>query len=148
MASPLSDGDVFASTLAQRRRLEALCVRSEMLRTRGSMLRDEVQWLSQCIQHSYLKLIAAYTAMKHANTPAGHHFRPSGDPALQNTMPAKGAQPVAIETDLTDALLGATEILRTEFADTQGSGRETLERCERALCKARLPIRSIELPLY
>jgi hypothetical protein len=54
---------------------------------------------------------------------------------------------VADSPDLVDALQEATDILKMEFADTEGSGRETLDKCEKALQRNR-SICTLELPLY
>jgi len=49
--------------------------------------------------------------------------------------------------DTLEALRQAAEILQMEFADTEGSGRETLVKCESVLKRTRF-VRTIELPLY
>ena len=49
--------------------------------------------------------------------------------------------------DLVEALAEAAQILEMEFADTDGSGHETLVKCEKALQRTRLT-QTIELPLF
>jgi hypothetical protein len=49
--------------------------------------------------------------------------------------------------DLVDALQQATDILRMEFTGTEGSGSETLAKCEKVLQRTR-SICTLELSLY
>jgi hypothetical protein len=56
-------------------------------------------------------------------------------------------QALADSSDLVEALQEATDILKMEFADTDGSGRETLHKCEKALQRTR-SICTLELTLY
>ncbi len=54
---------------------------------------------------------------------------------------------LADSPDLVEALAQATDILKMEFADTDGSGHETLVKCEKVLQRAHLT-QTIELPLF
>lgn len=49
--------------------------------------------------------------------------------------------------DMVEALQQAAVILKMEFTDIQGSGRETLAKCEKVLLRMR-SVRTMELPLY
>jgi len=60
-------------------------------------------------------------------------------------MPAERV--LADSPDLIDALQQATEILKLEFSDTEGSGRQTLAKCEQTLQRTR-STQTIELSLY
>lgn len=48
--------------------------------------------------------------------------------------------------EMVEALQQATEILKLEFSDSEGSGRETLVKCEQVLQRTRR-VWTIELPL-
>ena len=54
---------------------------------------------------------------------------------------------LADSPDLVEALQKAIEILKMGFSDTDGSGRDTLVRCEKVLQRSRSTY-TIELPLY
>lgn len=54
---------------------------------------------------------------------------------------------LADSPDVIDALQQATEILKMEFSDTEGSGRQTLAKCEQALQRT-CSTQTIELSLY
>jgi hypothetical protein len=49
--------------------------------------------------------------------------------------------------DMVEALQQATEILKMEFSDSEGSGRATLVKCEQVLQRTRRVL-TIELPLH
>jgi hypothetical protein len=48
---------------------------------------------------------------------------------------------------MVEALQQAAVVPKMEFTDTQGSGRETLVKCEKVLQRMR-SVRTMELPLY
>jgi hypothetical protein len=54
---------------------------------------------------------------------------------------------LADSPDLVAALAQPTEILKMEFADTRGSGYETLVKCEKVLQRTN-STQTIELPLF
>lgn len=57
------------------------------------------------------------------------------------------ARLLADSHEMFEVLLQSTKILKLEFTGLEGGGRETLVKCENALCKTR-SVCTIELPLY
>jgi hypothetical protein len=128
----------------QRLRIDALANETGTLRTRGKHLRAESKSLADGCERSFTQLASVYLTMKTADS----EFRRHRDAAF-SAQPPKSAGGPSIEypPDLVDALTQATEILETEFFDTEGSGRETLAKCEMVLQRTRRKL-TIDLPLY
>jgi hypothetical protein len=95
------------------------------------------------MQRSFTQLASIYLTMKTAESESRRH-RSDGFSAHS---PKRGRAIHRHSPDLVDALTQATEILETEFFDTEGSGRETLAKCEMALQRTRRKL-TIDLPLY
>lgn len=57
------------------------------------------------------------------------------------------ARVLADSPDMVEALQQSAEILKMEFEDTEGIGRDTLVKCEKVLKRIH-SVRTVELPLY
>jgi hypothetical protein len=145
---PLRDMDLIDHLRTQRHRIATLSSEAESLRARGRRLLAESNFLTERLDRSFTDLAGAFLANRRAVEDLRLHssVKQARVPVRATSIGAS-EQLLADSPDLVDALQQATDILKMEFADTEGSGRETLDRCEKALQRTR-SIRTIELPLY
>jgi hypothetical protein len=145
---PLPDLDLIDRLRSQRHRIATLSSKAESLRARGRHLLAESNFLAARLDQSFTDLASAFLANRKAVADLRFHSssRRCGAP-IRAASAGLPDQVVADSPDLVDALQEATDILKMEFADTEGSGRETLDKCEKALQRNR-SICTIELPLY
>lgn len=131
----------FAGRLyAQRRETENLLARSALLRSRCLLRRTETRLLCEEIGHFCKTLAATFTSIERLRYDLCGSLH-------QGDSDCTDLESITAPRDLVGALEDATEILRMEFLETEGSGRETLVKCEDALRKAQ-SIRTFILPLY
>ena len=132
----------------QRRKISALSQQSGVLRDRGRTLLAESKSLAARVEQSCTSLASAYLRTKSAV--AELRLRRSGTQrGTPAPKPSTNAPDVVLADapDLVEALEQATEILKMGFSDTDGSGHDTLVKCEKALERTRSTC-TIELPLY
>ena len=133
---------------AQRRRISALSRESGTLRNRGIHLLAESKSLASQVEQSCTSLANAYLTTKLAVAELGlRRSRKNGDTPFPSPSSNVPAVVLADSPDLVEALAQATDILKMEFADTDGSGHETLVKCEKVL-KRRHLTQTIELSLF
>ncbi len=118
---------------------------SGTLRKRGKHLLAESNSLAERFGEASRNLAETYAETQTAM--AGLRLLGSAK-KLEASTPRKSVVERVIEDspDTVEALQQAAEILRMEFYDSEGSGRETLLKCERVLKRARR-VWTIELPL-
>jgi hypothetical protein len=130
----------------QRRRIAALSKKTIALQTRGMSLLAESGLLARLLEQSSSNLTKTHLAISSAVAEArlSRSHSQCGAP-----LPAKtrAEHLLADSPDVLDALQQATEILKMEFSDTEGSGRQTLAKCQKALHRTR-STQTIELSLY
>ena len=130
----------------QRRRIAALSKKTIALQTRGMSLLAESTLLARLFQQSSANLAQTHLTISSAVAEArlSRSHSQCGTP-----LPAKtrAEHVLADSPDVLDALQQATEILKMEFSDTEGSGRQTLAKCQKALHRTR-STQTIELSLY
>jgi hypothetical protein len=130
---------------AQRRRITALSKTSEALQTRGKHLLAESNSLAEKFGQASRNLTETYVKTKTAMA----ELRLLGSAKeLEASTPRKNVAERVIEDspEVVEALRQATEILKLEFYDSEGSGRETLLECEQVLKRAQR-VWTVELPL-
>jgi hypothetical protein len=138
--------DLLGHLRTQRRRIATLAKKTIALQTRGMSLLAESSSLARLFEQSRANLARTHLtiATSLAELRQRRSLSRSGEP-----LPAK--RPVecvlADSPDVIDALQQATEILKMEFSDTEGSGRQTLTKCQQALQRTR-STQTIELSLY
>jgi hypothetical protein len=138
--------DLLGCLRTQRRRIAALAKKTIALQARGMSLLAESSSLARLFEQSRANLARTHLTITTslAELRQRRSFSRGGKP-----HPAK--RPVecvlADSPDVLDALQQATEILKMEFSDTEGSGRQTLAKCEQALQRTR-STQTIELSLY
>ena len=136
--------EIAARLRMQRLRIDALANETGTLRTRGKRLRAESKSLAEGCQRSFTQLASIYLTMKTAESEFRGHSSADFSAHPPNSA---GGPSIEHSPDLVDALTQAAEILETAFFDTEGSGRETLAKCEMALQSTRRKL-TIDLPLY
>jgi hypothetical protein len=131
---------------SQRRKIIALASKTGTLQTRGRLLLAESNSLAENLKRSSSYLVHTY----HLTKATLEDLRLRGT-AREVGLPmrsANGSERVIEDSpDMVEALQQAAEILEMEFTDTEGSGRETLAKCEKVLERTR-SIKTIALPLY
>ena len=133
---------------AQRRKISALSQESGTLLDRGRTLLTESKSLVARIEESCTNLAGAY--LRTRSTVAELRLRcPSSQGGTPVPKPSTNEPNLVLadSPDLVEALQKAIEILKMGFSDTDGSGRDTLVRCEKVLQRSRSTY-TIELPLY
>jgi hypothetical protein len=147
-ASLLPDIDLIDHLRAQRHRIAGLSSEAGSLCSRGRRLLAESNTLAVRLDQSFTDLASAFLANRKAvaelrlNSFARHRsarVRAASEGSMERVL--------TDSPDLVDALQEATDILKLEFTGTQGSGSETLAKCEKALERNR-SICTLELPLY
>ena len=130
----------------QRRRIAALSKITIALQTRGRTLLAESSSLARLLEQSSANLAKTHLTIRTAVAKLRLCRAPGrGGTPFPAKMPAERV--LADSPDLIDALQQATEILKLEFSDAEGSGRQTLAKCEQALQRTR-STQTIELSLY
>ncbi len=140
--------DLIHQLRAQRRRISELTKASGTLQNRGRQLLAESKSLASQVEQSCTNLASAYLTTKSAVAELSlRRSRKNGDTPIPS--PSRNAPEVVLadSPDLVEALAQATDILKMEFSDTDGSGHETLVKCEKALQRTHLT-QTIELPLF
>ena len=137
---------LIADLIGQRQQIAALAKQTAALQARARGLLAVSSTLAAGIAQSSASCAKAYLAFTEvaATLPLDRRAGWIHDPA-----PRKDSDARAVEdsTELLEALQHATELLRMEFLDTEGSGRDTLAKCETALRRRRTSC-TIELLLY
>jgi hypothetical protein len=146
-ASSLSSSlpDLLIGLGPQRLRITKPSKATETLQTRGKHLLAESNSLAEKFGQASKSLYETYAKTKTALT----ELRLSCSAGeLGRSTPRENMAERVIEDspEMVEALQQATEILKLEFSDSEGSGRETLLKCERVLDRARR-VWTIELPL-
>jgi hypothetical protein len=130
---------------AQRRRIRALSKTSATLETRGKHLLAKSNLLRDKFGQSSKNLTQTFAVTKTAV--AELRLLGSSREGGNLTPREKAAERVVEDSpEMVEALQQATEILKLEFSDSEGSGRETLVKCEQVLQRTRR-VWTIELPL-
>lgn len=124
----------------QRRKTESLLARSAMLRSWCLLLGAETKLLWEGTKQSCKTLAGTFSSIN------GQRCELCG-PSRQSGSERTDLENIAAPRDLVAALEDATEILKMEFFETEGSGRQTLVKCEDALRRAH-SVRTLILPLY
>ncbi len=133
---------------AQRLRISALSRKSGALRDRGRNLLAKSKTLAARVEESWTDL--AITCLNTRSAVAELRLRHSGKRGRTPVPRPSGNAPelvLADSPDMVEALEQATEILKMEFSGTEGSGLDTLVKCEKVLHRTRSTC-TIELPLY
>jgi hypothetical protein len=137
--------DLLIGLGAQRHRITTLSKTAETLQSRGKHLLAESNSLAEKFGQARRSLAETYakskTALAEIRLPSS--TRAHGSSAPRGNMPERVIED---SSEMVEALQQATEILKLEFSDLEGSGRETLLKCEQVLDRARR-IWTIELPL-
>jgi hypothetical protein len=138
--------DLIEHLATQRRRISALSKKSEKLRRHGRILLAESNCLAGKLERSAKNLADTYLANKAAANDIQNRSSCSATASL--TKSRNGCKRVLADSpDMVEALELATEILKMEFSETEGSGRQTLVKCEQVLERTRSST-TIELRLY
>jgi hypothetical protein len=130
----------------QRQQIAALARRSRTLQTRGKSLVTQANSLAERIEGAGKNLVSTY----HVTQRALAGLRQLGTGRQDGILPRSHSLKERVledAPDMVEALQQAAAILYMEFADTQGSGRETLVKCEKVLQRTR-SVSTMELPLY
>ena len=125
---------------AQRRKSDVLLAQSAVLRYRCVLRQAETKLLCDGIGEFCKTLAGTFASIERVRRENCTSPRQSGTDRTD-------LEDVAAPRDFVSALADATELLRMEFLETEGSGRETLVKCEDALRKAQ-SVRTLILPLY
>lgn len=136
--TPLELAGLWPRLRAQRRKAEDLLSRNAMLLARCSRLRAETKLVCEEIAQCCETLTCTFVSVKRCRTCA---------PARPSRALRANLKNTAAPHDLVAALRDAIELLRMEFLETDGSGRETLTKCENALRRVQ-SIRTFILELY
>ena len=140
--------DLIHQLRAQRRRISELTRASGTLQNRGRHLLAESKSLASQVEQSCTNLASAYLTTKSAVAELSlRRSRKNGDTPIPSPSSNVPEVVLADSPDLVEALAQATDILKMEFADTDGSGHETLVKCEKVLQRAHLT-QTIELQLF
>lgn len=130
----------------QRQQIAALARRSRTLQTRGKCLVTQANSLAERIEGAGKNLVSTYHMTQRAL--AGlRQLRTGRQDGILSRSHSLNERVLEDAPDMVEALQQAAVILNMEFADTQGSGRETLVKCEKVLQRAR-SVSTMELPLY
>ena len=140
--------DLIHQLRSQRRKISVLSRKSGTLRNLGIHLLAESKSLAARVEQSCTNLAGAYLITKSAveELRLRRSSKKGGTP-IPNPSSNVPEVVLADSPDLVEALAQATDILKMEFADTDGSGHETLVKCEKVLQRAHLT-QTIELPLF
>jgi len=140
--------DLILQLRNQRGRISALARKNARLQTNGKRLLAESTLLVQVFRRSRTELANTFRSIENAAETfrLRHSSRERGLGAPSNAV-AVSERVLVDSPDTLEALRQAAEILQMEFADTEGSGRETLVKCASVL-KRTQSVRTIELPLY
>jgi hypothetical protein len=145
-APPASLPDLIGHLKAQRQKIAALSIQTGTLQSRGMRLLAESNSLAERVQLSCTDLAKTFLSTKTAV--AKGRLRRSRGPVGSPLPSEKPSERVLADSpEVIDALQQATEILKMEFSETEGSGRQTLVKCEKALQRTR-STQTIELSLY
>jgi hypothetical protein len=129
----------------QWRRIRALSKRSATLETRGKHLLAKSNLLRDKLGQSSKNLTQTFVVTK--TSVAELRLLGSSREGGNLTPREKAVERVVEDSpEMVEALQQATEILKLEFSDSEGSGRETLVKCEQVLQRTRR-VWTIELPL-
>jgi hypothetical protein len=131
---------------SQRHKIAILAGKTGTLRARGQDLLAESILLSAGLERSSRDLADTYVLTKKVLTglPLRGSGRQAGVPLRSQNM---SERIVEDSPDMVEALEEAAEILKMEFAETQGSGRETLLKCEKVLGRTK-SVFTLRFPLY
>ncbi len=147
-ATDLPLPDLIHQLRAQRRRISTLSRKSGTLQNRGRHLLAESKLLASQVEQSCTNLASAYLTTKSAVAELSlRRSRKNGDTPTPSPSSNVPEVVLADSPDLVEALAQATDILKMEFADTDGSGHQTLVKCEKVLQRMHLT-QTIELPLF
>lgn len=130
----------------QRRRITALAATNALLRTRGKSLLTDAHSLAEKLVGSHANLARTFLATQ----AAAENFEPrgsDGEHGVQEQWKGGEERMLRDAPDMVEALRQAAEILKLEFEGTEGSGQDTLVKCEKVLRRTR-SVCSIELRLY
>lgn len=125
---------------AQRRKSDVLLAQNAVLRSRCVLRQAETKLLCEGIGEFCKTLAETFASIERVR-------RENCTSPRQGGADRTDLENVAAPRDFVSALAVATELLRMEFLETEGSGRETLVKCEDALRKAHSG-RTFILPLY
>jgi hypothetical protein len=132
---------------AQRHRIASLSRETGTLQSRGKSLLKESYLVAARVEQSRARLANAFLTTRSALAELRlSRAQNQGGIPIAKSHGLAAERVLADPPDLLEALQQATEILKMEFSDTEGSGRETLVKCEKAL--RRNCSRIIELRLY
>ena len=138
--------DLLGHLRTQRRRIAALAKKTIALQTRGMGLLAESVSLARLFEQSSANLAKTHLTIRTAVAELRQRRSLSqGGESLPAKRPSESV--LADSPDVIDALQQATEVLKMEFSDTEGSGRQTLAKCEKVLHRTR-STQTIELSLY
>jgi hypothetical protein len=144
--APGSLPEVVRQLRDQRLRIAALASKSIELRANGKRLLAQSSSLAEAFEQSRADLSRTYLTTEKAAK--NLRLRGPGRGTVIPFFSRDSTERVLIDSpDMVEALQQAAEILAMEFAATEGSGRETLMKCESVLKRAQ-SIRTIELSLY
>jgi hypothetical protein len=137
--------DLLIGLGAQRHRIATLSKTAKTLQSRGKHLLAESNSLAEKFGQASRSLAETYakskTALGEIRLPRS--AREHGPSTPRGDMPERVIED---SPEMVEALQQATEILKLEFSDLEGSGRETLAKCERVLQRTRRVL-TIELRL-
>jgi hypothetical protein len=137
--------DAFGCVGVQLLRITELSKTNETLQTRGKHLLAESNSLAHKFGQASRNLAETYAKTKTvmAELRLSGSAKEHGPSTPQESM---AERVIEDSSDMVEALQQATETLKMEFSDSEGSGRETLVKCEHVLQRARR-FWTIELPL-
>jgi hypothetical protein len=145
-APPLPD--LIHKLRAQRIRISALSRKSGALQDRGRDLLAKSKLLAARVEQSWTNLAIACLDTRSAVAELRLHrfgrHRRAPVPEPSRSVPELV---LADSPDMVEALERATEILKMEFSGTEGTGLDTLVKCEKVLQRTRSTC-TMELPLY
>ena len=117
---------------SQRRKIVILANKTGTLRTRGQHLLAQSILLSLSLEQSSRDLTDTFVLTKKVLTrlPLRGSGRQGEVPLRSNNVRERVVED---SPDMVEALELAAEILKMEFAETEGSGKETFLKCEKVL---------------
>lgn len=142
----LSSSGTVRGLRTQRQQIAALARRTRELQTRAKSLVTEANSLAERIQGTGKNLVSTYKVTQRAL--ASLPLRGTGcQDGILSCSHGGNERVLEDAPDMVEALQQAAVILNMEFTDTEGSGRDTLVKCEKVLERMR-SVKTIELPLY
>ena len=142
----VSASGIVRALRTQGQQIAALARRTRTLQTRGKCLVTEANSLAERLQGAGKNLVSTFQVTQ--RTLAGLHFRGTGrQDGILSCSQSVNERVLEDAPDMVEALQQAAVVLKMEFTDTQGSGRETLVKCEKVLQRMG-SVRTMELPLY